>query len=200
MTQAARRLTFEEYLALEDKSDLPEERCEFVDGELVLPPESEVSDFIARYLLFVLASSGVVSLRLITIHTCELQVPMLKPKTPQNQYPDLVILREEHLALTKARLTITMDMLPPTLVVEVVSPGETARERDYKDKREQYEARGIPEYWLIDPQQQSVMVLGLIGGKYSEIGTFCGSERIYSPTFGDLQLTAQQIFTAGSLG
>jgi len=197
MTQAARRLSFEEYLALEDKSDLPDERHEFVDGEFVeLPPESEPNDFIARYLLFVLASSGVVSLRLIAIHTCELQVPVLKPKTPHNRYPDLVILREEHLALTKARLTITKDMPPPMLVVEVVSPGETTRDRDYKDKREQYEARGIPEYWLIDPEQRSLIVLELTAGKYREIGTFCGSDRIYSLTFQDLQLTAEQIFTA----
>lgn len=89
MTQAARRLTFEEYLALEDLCDLPEERCEFVDGELAeLPPESELNDFIARYLLFAIASSGLVSLRLIAIHTCLVEVPVLKPKTPQNRYPD----------------------------------------------------------------------------------------------------------------
>ena len=192
MTQAARKLTFEEYLALDD---LPGRRCEFVEGELVeLPPESELNDFIARYLLFAIASSGVVPLRLIAIHTCEVEVPTLRPGDPRTRYPDVVILREEHLSLTQRRLTIKIDMPPPQLVAEVVSPGDSNRERDYKRKREQYQERGIPEYWLIDPEQQAVVVLELRAGKYAEVGTFRRNYQIVSPQFSSLLLTAEQIF------
>lgn len=195
MTQAARKLTFEEYLALDN---LPGRRCEFVDGELVeLPPESEPNDFIARYLLFAIASSGVVPLRLIAIHTCEVEVPTLKPGDPRTRYPDVVILREAHLSLTQRRLTIKIDMPPPQMVAEVVSPGDSNRERDYECKRKQYQARGIPEYWLIDPEQQTVTVLELRAGKYAEVGKFCGSDRAISPTFRALELTVEQIFAAG---
>ena len=86
---------------------------------------------------------------------------MLQPNQPRNRFPDLVILRPEHIELTQKRLTIRLDMPAPVLVVEVVSPGKTNRDQDYKDKRTQYQARAIPEYWLIDPNQQTVIVLTL---------------------------------------
>ena len=50
-------------------------------------------------------------------------------------------------------------MAPPLLVVEVVSPGELQRDRDYIAKRMQYQERGIPEYWLVDPQLETVVIL-----------------------------------------
>ena len=61
--------------------------------------------------------------RQVQLHTCELQVPVLQSGDPANRYPDLLVLRPEHLELTRKRLTLTFDMLPPHLVVEVVSPG-----------------------------------------------------------------------------
>jgi Uma2 family endonuclease len=63
---------------------------------------------------------------------------------PKNRYPDLTILREEHVALLKPRNTIRLMMPPPLLVVEVVSPGKIQRERDYT--RSQYQDLGIGEY------------------------------------------------------
>ena len=47
---------------------------------------------------------------------------------------------------------ITLDMAPPRLVVEVVSPGQENHRRDYREKRNQYEWRGIPEYWICRPR------------------------------------------------
>lgn len=198
MTQAARKLSFEEYLNLESSEGLPEARSEFINGELTeLPPESEPNDWIARYLFLLLANAGAVSARLIAIHTCELQVPVLQPTDPRNRYPDLVILREEHLQLTQRRLTIKLDMPPPQLVAEVVSPGQTNRDRDYKDKLAQYQQRGIPEYWLIDPEQEAIVVLEMQSGHYVKVGTFTGQDPIHSPALQTLTLTASQIFAGG---
>lgn len=70
-------------------------------------------------------------------------------------------------------------MPAPVLVVEVVSPGKTNRDRDYEDKRAQYQARAIPEYLLIDPNQQTMTVLILIDGIYQEV-SFSGDDRIVS--------------------
>lgn len=199
MTQATRKLTFEEYANLNAQDwvrlGLPEGRCEFVDEwELnELPSESELNDFLARYLLFMLASSGVVPLRLISIHTCEIEV-LGKPKT---RFPDLVILQEEHLELTKKRLFIRLTMPVPRLVAEVVSPGDGNRQRDYEAKRQQYQQRGIPEYWLLNPQTETIEVLALKDDQYVEFGTFRGTTLIESPNFKALPFTAQQIFAAG---
>jgi Uma2 family endonuclease len=54
-----------------------------------------------------------------------------------------VILAEEHLELTRRRLTVTREMPAPRLVVEVVSARKKNRERDLVDKRKQYAERGI---------------------------------------------------------
>lgn len=195
MTQARVRFTtFEEYLSYSDATPI-EERYELIDGALVqLPPESELNTWIADNLQFLLAIANVVPRRLIKTHTCEVQVPVLQPKDAANRYPDLVVLRPEHLDLTQRRLTITLDMPPPRLIVEVVSPGKTNRDRDYVHKRSQYAAIGVPEYWLVDPLAQTILVLSLEGETYQEIGVFGQSDAIVSVEFADLQLTVAQIF------
>lgn len=48
------------------------------------------------------------------------------------------------------------------------------------------------EDYLIDPNQQAVMVLTLTGDTYQE-AIFKASERIVSPTFSGLYLTAEQV-------
>jgi Uma2 family endonuclease len=132
--------------------------------------------------------------QLLRIHTCEVQVPVLRPKDAANRFPDLVVLREEHLPLTEKRLTITLDMPPPQLIAEIVSPGKTNRDRDYINKRSQYAAIGVSEYWLISPGTQTILVLTLQGDDYEEVGTFGGSDRVISLHFPKLVLTADQVF------
>ncbi|MCY7284176.1 MAG: Uma2 family endonuclease [Cyanobacteria bacterium CAN_BIN43] len=191
MTQAKPKFaTFEEYLSY--SSEL-EGRFQLIDGELIeLPPESERNDWIALILRDWLVQ--IISRRRIRLGKCEIQVPVLKKGDAQNRFPDLVILREEHLQLTQRRLTITLDMPPPLLVVEVVSPGKTNRDRDYINKRAQYAAIEIEEYWIVDPTEQTVLVLELAGEEYKEVGQFQGGDSVVSITFPKLALVAQQIF------
>ncbi|PSB05543.1 Uma2 family endonuclease [filamentous cyanobacterium CCP2] len=195
MTQAKVKFTtFEEYLSYSDETPM-EGRYELINGALVeLPPESELNNWIANYLQFLLVSSNISSLRLIKIHSLELQVPVLQPNDAANRYPDLAVLRPEHLDLMKRRLTITLNMPPPRLIAEVVSPGKTNRDRDYIHKRAQYAAIGVPEYWLLDPIAQTVMVLSLEGKAYREVGIFGKQATIASVEFPGLELAIEQIF------
>ena len=199
MTQAKVKITtFEEYLSYSDETQM-EGRYELINGELVeLPPESEPNNWVANNLQFLLASTNIVSRRLIKTHSCEVQVPVLQPKDSANRYPDLVVLRPEHLELMQRRLTLTLDMPPPRLIVEVVSPGKTNRDRDYIHKRAQYAAIGVPEYWLTDSVAQTVMVLSLAGEACREVGTFGKQEVIASVEFTGLELTVEQIFETDS--
>jgi Uma2 family endonuclease len=85
------------------------------------------------------------------------------------------------------------------LVVEVVSNSETdlqSRVRDYQEKRLEYSARGIPEYWIIDPIAAVILVLTLEGTQYQE-QRFQGKHPIVSSTFPSLNLTAEQALKAG---
>jgi Uma2 family endonuclease len=199
MTQAKIKLaSFAEYLAWSNEPENAiEGQFEWVDGELVeVPPESGPNRTIANRLFFLLVATGVVPLELVHPGQCEVQVPVLQPKDPGNRYPDLVVLEPVHLALTQKRLTITLDMPPPPLVVEVLSPGKQNQERDRLRKRNQYAARDIPEYWLIDPEAQTVTVLQLQHSGYREVGQFQGNRSIVSPALTNLQLAAAQLFSS----
>ncbi len=91
------------------------------------------------------------------------------------------------------------------LIVEVVS---TNWRDDYGYKLVDYEALGICEYWIADylglggrryignPKQPTFSVYQLIDGEY-QVSQFRGSDRVVSPTFGHLNLSVQQIFSAG---
>jgi Uma2 family endonuclease len=71
------------------------------------------------------------------------------------------------------------------------------RDRDYVANRIQYQDCGIPEYWIVDPEAKSVLVLALTDNTYTEVGSFSGNEKVQSPQFRELTLTAAQILEAG---
>ncbi len=57
---------------------------------------------------------------------------------------------------------------PPDAALEIVSPESI--ERDYHKKRRQYEKYGVREYWIIDPMEETVILLRLNKrGKYQEV-------------------------------
>jgi Uma2 family endonuclease len=191
-TTTNRRMTLEEYLNYEDGTDT---RYALENGELVeVPSESDLNNLIAIYLLA--AFLKFVPVRLLRRGT-EIAVGGYRTTT---RIPDLMVLTEElATALSGARRSIVMfDMPPPVLVVEVVSPGTENEQRDYRYKRSEYAARGIAEYWIIDPQQSQVSVLTLASGLYEE-AIFRGSDRIISSTFPALELTATEVLKASEI-
>jgi Uma2 family endonuclease len=54
----------------------------------------------------------------------------------------------------------------PEIVIEVVSPGSA--DRDYGDKRQEYLAFGVQEYWIFDAQRQEMLVLRRASGRWAE--------------------------------
>jgi Uma2 family endonuclease len=53
----------------------------------------------------------------------------------------------------------------PTVVVEFVSAGRRDRKRDYEEKRDEYRAMGIREYWIIDRFNRCMTVYRFDSGK-----------------------------------
>lgn len=181
-----RFLSFDEYLSYDDGT---ETLYELFNGELIeVPPESGENVQIANRLFLVFAL--LLGTDRVRGHGLELEVR----GEPKNRYPDLTIIREEHIQLLKNRNTIRLNMAPPLLVLEVVSPGELQRDRDYIAKRSQYQDLAIPEYWIVDPQEKAVTVLELINGAYAQGKTFQGDDFVRSPQSPKLQITGAQIF------
>ncbi len=196
MTQAKTRFrTFAEYAAL-DPSELPEGNYELVDGVIVeMGAENDQNREIV--ILLILALAQFVPRQLLRVGS-EIAV---SSKLVTSRFPDLMVLSEETRAVMQPnkRSLIELDMPEPKLVVEVVSPGEPGSDnydRDYIDKRSEYANRAIPEFWLVDPARAVVLVLSLAGNAYEE-KEFRGSDLIQSKQFNQLNLTAQQILTAG---
>jgi Uma2 family endonuclease len=191
MIIAAQKITLEEYLTYNDGTDT---KYELVDGELVeMPPETDLNNLISLYLLTEFLKF--VPIQLIRHKDTEIVVTGSRTRI---RLPDLIILTEElFAAIGGGRATITQDMPFPSLVVEVVSPGKINEDRDYRYKRSEYAARGIPEYWIVDPTSEKITVLILVDGLYEET-VFRDHIPIVSPTFPNLQLNVAQLLAVTS--
>ena len=190
MTQTAldqnQPMTLEEYLAYDDGTDI---RYELVDGKRIeMPPETQGNLEIAKYLLFELAKH--LPIALIAVGT-EIEVSGRRARC---RVPDLLVHTEEsRAALPKdKRATITRNMPPPALVVEIVSPGQENRDRDYRYKHTEYAARGIAEYWIIDPELQRVTLCLWVNGQYEDT-SYEGNTPIESTIVSGFHLSAEQI-------
>ncbi len=187
MVGAAQRfVSFEDYLAFDDGSD---RLCELFNGELIpVPPESGRNVQIANRLFFQFAL--LVGTDRVRGQGLELEVR----GEPRNRFPDLTVILPEHIEQLQQRNTLRLQMAPPALVVEVVSPGELQRSRDYIAKRQQYEDRGVPEYWILDPEEGCLTLCVLADGRYGDRQLRAG--RLESPSFPAFNLTIAQILVA----
>jgi len=181
-----KKLTFAEFLEFTNDTEI---LYELEDGELIeMASESEINQRIAMFLLAFFLQSGISYGRLrmkteIAVHSRQVGVRL----------PDLVIFSEElEFAMRGAkRSLVLMDMPPPLLVLEIVSPNQESR--DYRYKRSEYAARGIMEYWIVDPIAQKLTILQWVEGFYDEL-VFTGEMAIASPLLGQLDLTAAKMW------
>ena len=184
-------MSLQEFLNYDQDTDTG---YELEDGRLLLmPTESEINRRIACFLFAYFLQLGVSFSRL----TMKTELVVMGSRTTV-RVPDLMVLTETLAQVMEgaSRSLITIDMPPPEMVVEVVSPGQENQQRDYRYKRSQYQARGIPEYWIIDPIQQQITVFILVTGLYEQ-AIFTGDMVINSSLLSDHNqpspLTASQL-------
>ena len=124
-----RTYTYDEYLTEEFIS---EHSYELEAGKIKeIPPESPQNIRIALYLIMLIIK--VIGRKRIS-NKAEIIVSGIRVNA---RVPDVTVFSEEGLTELDwaSRSTITLDMLPPLLVIEVVSPGKINRDRDYRYKR-----------------------------------------------------------------
>jgi Uma2 family endonuclease len=83
------------------------------------------------------------------------------------------------------------------LVMEIVSPDEGSRERDYEKKRVDYAACKISEYWIVDPQSERITVLTLKGKQYRAHGEFTPGQQATSVLLSGFTVDVGATFAAG---
>ncbi|MFN8514323.1 MAG: Uma2 family endonuclease [Chloroflexia bacterium] len=103
--------------------------------------------------------------------------------------PDLLLLLNARDPRRQNRYWLGAD-----LAVEIVSPDKP--ERDLVDKRFDYAEGGVPEYWIVNPLDQTITVLCLDGDTYVEHGIFGRGARATSALLPDFSIDVTSVFDA----
>ncbi|YAF96067.1 MAG: Uma2 family endonuclease [Nodularia sp. CChRGM 3473] len=200
-----KQVTFDEFIEwLPENSEV---RYELHDGVIVEMPKptgkhSTVTGFLIEELLLTIIQMNKRGIWTIPRES------IVKTSNEKSGYePDIIVLDQQALGSEPRweRESIIENATSVKLIVEVVS---TNWRDDYHKKLADYEEMSIPEYWIVDyaalggralignPKQPTVSVYELIEGEY-QVSQFQQGSLIQSPTFPNLNLTAEQIFQVG---
>jgi Uma2 family endonuclease len=158
--------TEEQYLRLTDQTN---RFIEFTEGSVeVLPVPTRKHQAISRalflaFLAYIQPIGG-------TVFYAPLRVRVAPSRF---RAPDLVLLLDVNDPRNQNAFWLGAD-----LVVEIVSPENVGR--DTVLKRADYAAAGIPEYWIVNPEEASITVLTLENGVYLSHGVFHRGETAIS--------------------
>jgi Uma2 family endonuclease len=136
-----------------------ERRAEWVDGEIIDTPPANLGhqDILGFLYMWVCYFVGRNRLGRVYLPPTLMHLP----SRPSGREPDLMFVSNEHLD----RLTRQYVDGPADLVVEIVSPDSTIRDR--REKLDEYREAGVPEYWLVDePRQMALFYVLTADGRY----------------------------------
>ena len=170
------------YLKLTDRCN---RLIEFTDGHLdVLPMPTTQHQAVLKFLF--LAFHAFVGARGGAVFFAPLR---LRIRPGKFREPDLLVLLKADDPRPQDDFWLGAD-----LVVEVVSPGDARR--DIVDKRIDYAEAAIPEYWIVDPHNETVTVLTLAGREYAEHGVFHLDDNASCACLPDFSVAVRDIFAA----
>ena len=157
ITPISRPMTEKEFEAWCDE----DVRAEYVDGEVIVHTPASTRHNDMMWFLGTLLNMFVTHHDLGRILGPELQV-RLRPGL--RRVPDLLF-------VAKARTDVIHENHiegAPDLVIEIVSPDSVVR--DWREKYFEYEAVGVQEYWVIDPQTRRMDTYRLTDeGRYTVV-------------------------------
>lgn len=146
MVTRSQPLTYADLERLRERRD---ERLELIDGELVVTPSPTPMHQRVSRRLHRLLEQFIIDANLGEFFGAPLDVHLASDTVVQ---PDLiVVLNDRSLLVTERNVEG-----PPSLVIEIISP--STRHIDRGVKRDVYARYGVPEYWLIDPEHESVTI------------------------------------------
>jgi len=172
----------EQYLKLTNQTS---QLIEFTDGMLeVLPMPTDKHQAISLFLL--LGLLAFIRPRHGTVFYAPLRLEVRPGKFRE---PDLLLLANGADPRRKNEFWLGAD-----LVVEIVSPDNP--KRDTEEKRLDYAEAGIPEYWIVNPLNDTITVLVLDGASYAEHGLFGRGERATSQLLAGFNVSVDETFDA----
>ena len=173
-------LTYHDYMLLPDDG----KRYEIIEGDLYITPASATRHQIIVGRLIHVLLSYIETHPVGAVLTAPCDVLLSDTDIVQ---PDVLYVRNN----SKAQVTEQNVQGPPDLVVEILSPGTAARDRDLKRKR--YERFGVQEYWLVDPDHNTLTILVLQAGQYTQVCCAIRPATCTSALFPDLTLDLSRL-------
>jgi Uma2 family endonuclease len=80
----------------------------------------------------------------------------------------------------------------PDIVVEILSPGNNRKE--LQNKFEVYEESGVLEYWVIHPDEQTLLIYTLVNNKYQASKLFTVGDVITTSILPGFELDLEEVF------
>ena len=171
-----------QYLQLTDHAKL---LVEFTDGHLeVLPMPTDHHQAISQHLFLTLLP--VVAALGGKVHYAPLRLRIREGKFRE---PDLLLVRDAKDPRRRNDYWRGAD-----LVMEIVSPDDPGR--DIEVKRRDYAEARVPEYWVVDPMDETITVLTLAGDAYAEHGVFRRGQRADSVDLDGFVVSVAEVFDA----
>ena len=172
----------EMYLALTDHTN---RLIEFTDGFLEpLPPATDRHQCVLAFLF--VAITQFIKPRGGKAHFAPVR---LRIRPWKFREPDIMLLLSATDERRQNRFWLGAD-----LALEVVS--EDKPERDLVDKREDYAEASVPEYWIVNPQTETITVLRLQGESYLEAGTYGRGQSAVSVLMPEFFAAVDDVFNA----
>src|SRR6266516_5153024 len=148
-----RRYTYDQLIEEMAETNQPHELW---DGELIMAPAPLFAHQKIALRFFRKLDDWVTARQLGEAVTSPVDMVLSPHRVVQ---PDVAFIARERLAIIERGI-----MGPADLVAEVISLG--GRNRDRIEKRDLYEQHGVKEYWMIDPEPETVEVLSLVNSRY----------------------------------
>ena len=173
--------TYDELAATMPETNLPHELW---DGELSMAPAPSFSHQEISLRFYRALYDFVSSRNLGTAVTAPIDMVLSQHRVVQ---PDVLFVAVERLRIIGHAVMEAAD-----LVAEVVSLG--GRNRDRIEKRDLYEQHGVKEYWIIDPEPETIDVLHLVNGRYELVIRADGNGVAGSRLLPGFEVAARELF------
>ena len=188
-TTSTKKLTFDQWQALPETK----QRCEVVDGVLLMPPGPMVEHPWLEFEIATQLSPFVRERNLGIVLTAPCDV-LIQREPLRVRQPDILVVNAELTGITRPSDLVGRPFLerPPLLVVEVLSPSNTRR--DITERLADYRSIGVPECWLADFPARTIEVLRLTPEAATTIATYTMGQTLQSQILPGFALPIANIF------
>jgi len=173
--------TYDELVAEMPETNQP---CELWEGQLIMSPAPSFYHQKVALRFYKALDAWVAVRQLGEVIASPIDMVLSPHCTVQ---PDVAFIAQD-------RRAIIQDVIrgPADLVAEVVSLG--GRNRDRIEKRDLYEQYGVKEYWIIDPEAETVDLLSLVNSRYELVTRSGSGQTVASRLLTGFEISVDHLF------